>query len=762
VAGTPDYNSSASTQNLRDDKFGERVTLNNKRTGDWSFYYTFDDAGLLQPYPTSNLPGFPGTNATRAQVMNVSNTHVFGPTAFNELRLSYTRWAINPHQPSGAGLGPITNFGFVKGGLGIIPSVPALEGMPSMSIGDGYGFTIGLPTNVAPKINNSTQISDNFSKISGKHSLKFGVDFRKIQMNLFGASDYNGAFSFQGGETGNAFADWLIGTPDNYAQSSQATLFSRSRYIAIYAQDSYKLKPNFTINAGLRWDQTQPFWETQGKLNVINWGEASVVFPGAPTGWVFPGDPGIPKTVSPTRNNNFGPRLGIAYSPGFNDGPMGKVFGGPGKTSIRAAFGLYYIAVEDQPAAWSIADAPFGAFFNGQDTWLQQPFEDVRADQDPGQKFPIPPAIRGEKLNWAQLQPISGSPVIPLNNVVPSVMHWNFTVQRELARSTILTIGYVGTGGRHLLVQQETNIASPGRCLQIAQILDAEGESGEACGPFGEDLVYNLGGGQFAYGTRNHSITSGNYEPQGILDFAATDNYNANMASSYYNSLQASVEKKVGAVQLLAAYTFSKSMDNASNFLDNPISPINGRLSKALSAFDLTNNFVVSYTYAVPFQRLKSHGVMGKVLGGWQVSGITRFTTGLPVALYEYDDRALYGDGLDVPNYNSRAIQITNPRENAAHQYFSTQPFSEESLGVIGDANRRFFHGPGLNNFDCTLRKNTRISERFSTELRIEFFNLFNHAQFTTPDGSFTDTSFGDVTGANAPRIGQAALKLYF
>jgi hypothetical protein len=761
INGAPYFSSSSSKQDLRDDKFGERITLNNKRAGDWSVYYHFDDDSLLTPYPNANLPGFPGSTASRAQAVNVSNTYIFGPTAVNELRLSYTRFSTHPGTPSGPGLGSLSSFGFEEGGLGIIPANPQVVGMPTMSIGNGYTFTIGIPDSQDSQFNNTYQFADNFSKLTGKHSLKFGVDIRLIQLNFYSSPDTNGDFSFAGGETGNAFADYLLGTPDSYAQGSVATLFSRSNYGAAFAQDSYKLKPNFTVNMGVRWDVTEPFYEKHNELNVINWGQASTIYPGAPTGWVFPGDAGISKTVSPTRYHNIAPRLGLAYSPGFHDGPMGKVFGGPGKTSIRAAFGLYYVAVEDQPGSWTIADAPFGNFFSDSDTYLQAPFEDVRVDNDPGQRFPVNVPQPGQKIDWSQFQPIHGSPVVALNNVTPSVMHWNLNIQRELPKSVILTTAYVGTRGRHLLVGEESNIASPARCLQIAQIADADGEPGEACGQYGEDLVYNLGGGQNFYGTRNHSITSGYYESQGILDFSNNDNYNANMGTSDYDALEASVEKKVGALQLLAAYTWSKSLDDASNYIDNYINPINGRVSKALSAFDMTNNFVVSYTYALPLQR-NTHGALAKLLGGWQWSGITRFGTGLPVSLYEYDDRSLYGDFIDTPDRSSTPVQYMNPRNTAAHQYFSTQPFSLEAIGYYGSSNRRFFHGPGLNNWDVMLRKDTHINDRFSTELRIEFFNLANHAQFTSPDGSVTDTPFGDVTNANSPRIGQVALKLHF
>jgi hypothetical protein len=768
INGTPYFSSSSEKQNLRDDKFGERITLNTKRTGDWSFYYHFDDDSLLNPYPNANLPGFPGATASRAMVMNASNTYIFGPTAVNELRLNYTRFSTHPGTPSGPGVAPLSSFGFVEGGLGIIPSNPKVVGMPTMGVGNGYGFTIGIPYSQDSQTNDTYQLTDNFSKLTGKHSLKFGLDIRNIQLNFHSSPDTNGDFSFSGGETANSFADYLLGTPDGYAQGSVATLYSRSNYVGVFAQDSFKLKPNFTVNAGLRWDVTQPFWEKNNELNVINWGQNSTVFPGAPTGWVFPGDPGISKTIAPTRYNNFAPRLGLAYSPGFHDGAMGKVFGGPGKTSIRAAFGLYYIAVEDQPGSWTIADAPFGNFFSDGNTYLEEPFKDVLIDNDPGQRFPVSAPRPGQKLDWSKFLPIHGSPVVALNNVTPMVMHWNFTIQRELPKSIILTTGYVGTRGRHLLAAEESNIASPARCLQIAQILDAQGRAGEACGPYGEDRIYDLNGdGQYtlgvdAFGTRNHSITSGYYASQGILDFSTGDNYNANMASSDYDAFETSVEKKVGALQLLAAYTWSKSLDDSSNYLDNYINPVDSRVSKALSAFDLTHNFVVSYTYALPFQR-NTHGAMAKLLGGWQLSGITHFSTGLPIWLHEWDDRSLRGDYIDTPNYNGMPIRYMNPRDTAGHQYFSKTPFSPESLGFYGTANSRFFHGPGLNNWDLLLRKNTRISERFSTEVRIEFFNIVNHAQFVVaPYTGIGDPTFGDVNSANAPRIGQVALKFFF
>jgi hypothetical protein len=236
--------------------------------------------------------------------------------------------------------------------------------------------------------------------------------------------------------------------------------------------------------------------------------------------------------------------------------------------------------------------------------------------------------------------------------------------------------------------------------------------------------------------------------------------WEATVANSTYNALQTSLEKKLGDLRFLAAYTWSKSLDNSSGFYDQ-INPFNPNNTRALSTFDITHNFVVSYSYDLPFAR-SAHGVQGKLLSGWTVSGITRFTTGLPVTISESDDASLCGcGGVDVPNYNGQRIHFFDPRKTGG-QYFSTDPFSGETLGVAGNANRRFFHGPGLNNWDFALHKNTRLTERTALEFRAEFFNLFNHAQFTNPSGDILGSNFGVVGDTRDARIGQLALKLSF
>ncbi len=767
---SPFFSSSSEKRRVNDDKTGHRINLATQKYGDWAGYYHYDDSSLYNPYAGANLPGFAGNVPTRAQQVNFSNTKAFGGTMVNEARVNYTRLFINQTEPApGPGVGTLGSFGFKTDGLGLLPAVPSLEGLPTLSVSGSYGFSLGVPANTIKQINNNYSASETFSKILGRHSLKFGGEFRAIQVNEYNASTPNGGFGFDGTESGNAFADFLLGAPSLFRQQSYSTFFTRSKYGAMFVQDSFKLKPNLTVNMGLRWEVSQPFYETQDRLNAIVWGMQSTKYPNSPTGWVFPGDPGIPSTISPTKYNRFAPRLGLAYTPNWDSGILGKLFGGPGKTSIRMAAGIYNTAMEDMPAFYTIGDAPFGLYYESQArVYLEEPYKSRTDGNDPGQRFPFTDPKPGQPINWSTYLPIGGSPGTRPDNTVSYSMHFNFTVQRELPKSIVLSAGYVGTRGRHLLAKVESNPGSSARCLQIAAILTQQGRAGEACGPGGADQIYDLNGdgkftiGQDAFGTRPYSITSGQFAQAGLLDFTGNP-FNTTWANSNYDSLQVSAEKKAGAFRILGAYTWSKSIDNSSNWNDENLNPYNFRLSRSLSAFDLAHNFVASYTYDLPFDLAVKSAFGRKLLGGWQLSGITRYTTGLPVTLTQSGDRSLTGTGgVDRPQYNGLGISILDPRASSSHLYFDKSAFSSEIIGVPGNANRRFFHGPGIANWDVSLVKSTTFLERFSTEFRVEFFNVFNHAQFNNPTGNFTSGSFGRITSARDPRIGQLALKVHF
>jgi hypothetical protein len=281
------------------------------------------------------------------------------------------------------------------------------------------------------------------------------------------------------------------------------------------------------------------------------------------------------------------------------------------------------------------------------------------------------------------------------------------------------------------------------------------------CGPTSEDSVFTTTGGQIISGTRPR-FGGGPGTVPGI-NFGS-NGWFVSAGNSNYNSLQLNLRHTSGPLDFLAGYTYSKALDNASGYGEQ-INPINPKLSKSLSAFDVTHNFVISYIYRLPLDKL---GGPARLTRGWQLSGITRFATGQPVTLIETDDRSLLGTPftgpfptpVDTPNFSPGPLNFTNPR--SGQPFFSTSLFSQEQLGQLGTANRRFFHGPGVSNFDMSVQKDTNITERMRLEFRAEFFNIFNHAQFVFVQGNFNSTSFGQVTSAADPRIVQFGLKLLF
>lgn len=751
------YSNDSQKNSIRDDKIGERVDFNNQKTGTWSWYYHFDDSTAYNALPLASVPGFPSVTPTRAQEMVMSNTKVFGPSAVNEFRLSFFRSSTHKDEPEGS-FAKLSSLGFVtgNGSLGIVPSGP--PGFPQ-TVPPMYflNFTIGVPTLTTGQPNNTYMISDGFSKVAGKHSLKFGGELRYLQINERNVCSPNGNFVFDGTVTGSDIADYLLGAPANsngYTQCSMQFLDSRTRYGGAYAQDQWKITPNLTLNLGLRWEVSMPWYDTQGKIETIVPGEQSTQFPTAPLGWVVPGDPGIPSTLAPTRYNNFAPRVGLAYSPGFTDGILHKIFGGPGKSSIRASYGIYYTSIEDLNLFYEVGDAPFGLYWSSSvPVMLDEPWLDRQDGSSVGQRFPftfpIPGSPADKTLNYAQYEPLTFSPGYDIHNRLPYAEHFNFSIQRELSKSTVLTLAYVGTEGHRLISQYDADPGSPALCNQ----LNAEGAS-PTCGPGGASVPYTLPNGTVVYGTRTN------------LPAPAFGGYNtvtANIANSNYNAGEITVERKAADVTFLAAYTFSKGIDDASGFGDL-VNFSNYRLSRALSSYDVTHNFVVSYTWAVPFDRAFG-GLPKRLTQGWTVNGITRLCTGFPINLSQSGDVSLYGtEGVDVPDVVG-PVQTQNPRNpgpNGPNTYFLPGAFVTGPSGAFGDANRRFFHGPGLVNTDLGMTKRIPITESMAVELRGEFFNIFNHTNFGGPNGNFASSLFGVVTSARDPRIGQVSAKFFW
>jgi hypothetical protein len=752
--GTGLFSDSSQKNSVVDDKMGQRVDFINEKTGNWSFYYHYDDTTVNDALPPSgaSVPGFPAVTPSRAQMFVMSNTKTFGATQVNEFRVSFFRTATRTDVPKGS-FADLSSLGFAtgSGSLGIIPSGPANfpQTVPPIYFND---FSIGVPTLTTFQPDNTWLFADSFSKIVGNHSLKFGGEFRYLQVNERNTCAPNGDFTFNGSETGVDFADFLLGAPNSYNQCSQQFLDSRTRYGALFVQDTYKIKPNLTLNLGLRWEVSMPWYDTQGKIETIVPGEQSVVFPTAPKGWVVPGDPGIPSTLAPTRYNNFAPRAGIAYSPDFHDGLLAKITGGPGKTSIRAAYGIYYTSIEDLNLFYEVGDAPFGLYWvSPEPPMFDQPFETRSTGSSQGQRFPftfpIPGSPANKTLDYSVYLPLSASPGYSIHNQLPYAEDYNFTIQRELSKSMVLTMSYVGTQGHKLIAQYAANPGNPALCQQLNQL-----GATPTCGPYGEQTTYTLPNGTQVNGTRTSLGPA----------FGQGNSFTANIANSNYNSGQISVERKASDLTFLAAYTYSKAIDDASGFGDW-VNFSNYRLSRSLSSYDLTHNFVVSYNWAVPFDRAFSHASR-RLTQGWQIGGISRFSTGFPVSISQGSgDYSLIGESsTDTPNLIA-PIQTQNPRNsgpNGPNTYFLPDSFTSEQLGQFGTASRRFFHGPGILNSDLAIAKDTHLTEAISLQLRAEWFNIFNHAQFNNPVGNYSASNFGEVTSARDPRIGQLSIKV--
>ncbi len=788
------YSNSSLNGTVGDDKGGIRVDYNTPSWGNISGYYHIDDATVNNPYGGSSVPGFAALSLTRAQVAMVSDTKSFGSTAVNEFRFSYLRAANQLNTPQG-GIGvSLESLGF-PGGFnpngGIGPIAPMYEGVPNVGFNT---FSFGVPADTTRQYNNTYQVQDNFTKVIGTHSLKFGAQFHYDQINDRNYYGENGQFGFSGGESGLDFADYLIGAPDYLIQASQQILDSRTKYAGIYAQDSWRITPNLTFNYGVRWDMIMPWYDTGNKIETLIPGEQSVLFPGAPTGWVVPGDPHVPSTLAPTQYHNFSPRLGIAYSPNWSDGILGKIFGGPGKTSFRAGFGLFYTSVEDLSQFQEIGDPPYGLFYvSPAPPVFETPYIDRGTGDNEGQRFPFvfPPKGVSAKnpdttFNWAGVLPISGALAYRNTNVTPYSEDYEASLQRQIGSNAVLSINYVGTQGHKLITEQEANPGNQALCLQINQLGGTSG--GSPCGPYGEGGQYTLptGVNYPTAATANVQLvpanTCGTAGPANcVVNTTYTvlgpnfgnNPFEATIAQSSYNSLQVSLKQDGKYGNYLLGYTYSRCIDDASG-LEEGVNPFNAKDSLALCAFNVTHNFVASYEAKLPFDRAFHATSRPAVMlaSGWTVAGITTFATGLPVSISENDDNSLTGTQnteapYDLPDYNGGPVYThNNPRKNPV--WFNASAFTAEPLGTFGSSPRRFFSGPGLNNWDIAIIKDTKLTESKMLQLRFETFNTWNHAQFGNPNGLFNagDPSqggtFGVISSARDPRRLQLGAKFLF
>jgi outer membrane receptor protein involved in Fe transport len=725
----------------------------------------------------ANLPGFGMQIENDNRVLSVSYIHLFGPNTVNEARFGYNFIRNNqlPQEPirdSDLGIQRTTAENF--------PGLPLI-----LLAREAQGASVGSPFVSLPGSSSSLSFGDTLSWQHGKHSLRFGgqVIFRRWavtgNVNSYGEIDFP------------TFNDFLTGSSDFSVISSGLTNvdFRTTDYNA-FVQDDWKVSPKLTLNLGLRYELNMPGYEVQGRMSSFDpalYQPRMEVADGAPVGppiggFVLPGNvapqydvPGLPKVsrslLKSVDPNNFGPRIGVSWSPLDS-----------GRLAVRAGYGIFYSRPSFLGLGYGVIGPPF-----------------YTTAVSPGQTFANPfPTVVPQNL-YPTIQPgilLAGS-YLDRNNRTPYFQQFNTSVQYELSRNTTIQAAYVGTRGLRLYRFVGINQA------QIATLT--------------RPVVNAVTGEVITTNTWDNAQLRA--PMQGVLSngFAL----NRTDAQSTYHSLQITLARSMShGLQFQAAYTFSKSIDNASGpgggaGSDGSIDTSSGydtagilgnqldaRGNRGVSDFDRPQRFVAAYTWDVPQPHFAAHSTAGSwLLANWQVSGIVTLMSGLPIDIVDPAGGTLYGLNGARPNWAPGASRETAMRNIPPGYYFNPYAFSQAivqpgqpipsaqdpnalagHVGTdIGNVGRNALRGPSQSCVDFSLLKRWPIRESSSIEFRADFFNLLNHSNRNNPvsdisivpaTGGSVDPvtgrilipgDFGRIIGvSSSPRIIQLALKFSF
>jgi Carboxypeptidase regulatory-like domain/TonB-dependent Receptor Plug Domain len=734
----------------------------------------------LDPFPFATVPGFPSRTVANYYYTNLAYTRIFSPTALNEFRFvthrsNYLSDTSVKHLPTGPALG-----------IGITPDVAT--GPTNIYFDDG--FQIGPSENGPTRyVENTFSWTDSVSWTRGKHNWKFGAGFSPYQENLVYDYYTNGEFDFYTGYTGsgNPYADFLLGAAGGYFQGALAPSNIRSKSTYLFGQDEWHVSRNLVLTLGLRYEYNTPKTDTEGRSFSVIPGLQSTRFINAPLGMVFPGDPGAPKGTNFPDKTNFAPRFGFAWD------PTGK-----GRTSLRGGFGVFYDILKGED----------NLQFNGQPPFVSNAgfyFDDVGPGQNGPLNYLSQPFPAGNQVNTFPSQPppsdFDFSPVLPINSTgfiylddphlrTPYVYQYNLSLQQNLFADTVLEANYVGSSGRKLTSLKDIN--------------------------------------PMVLGTTDRALDSSCFECFGQLpEFQ-------NVSHANYNALEASLTRqakgsKLGTAYFTLSYTYAHNLDNASGFRQrNSVVPAYAPdLLYSSGDADVRHRISLSGGWDLPFDRMWATGPK-RLTKGWSVYPIVTWRTGFPfdiparlggsvdpanpgtsgagdpyvsnaaqvAPIHMFDPRRLttitpiiYGDdgsgncqisnGAPVtghflfdPNSFSNIPLANNPYDEGDNPCFpELDPVNNPADRTYG-LHRNILRGPHLTNFDVALAKTTAITEHVSLELRMEYFNAFNHPEFAQPtvgDGTanINSPNFGQITSTGSfrgptPRIGQLAVRLTF
>ncbi|MGE0127942.1 MAG: carboxypeptidase regulatory-like domain-containing protein [Blastocatellales bacterium] len=704
-------------------RLDDNLTEKDRLTG----RFNFEDYDEASTYNGISIVTLNPEAVTRSQNALIQETHTFRPNLINEFRVSYARVHTNRRRPKVEGA-TSTDVGIRN------PFLP--------ETGDTFGVDVRnffqiSNTNQLIIIRNSYMANDDVKWVKGRHNLAFGGMYQlsKVDLALPRSIPFMRIESNSRG-TSYAIADFLIGQVSGFfTQSLEQARRNKGWFFSLYVQDDFRISSRLSLSLGLRYDPYFTWGSPTNQVRLFSLqdalaGKRSRVFVNAPPGLSYPGDPDFPKNGATGDHNNLAPRLGFAYA-----------LTGDGRTSLRGGAGIYY---DQRPPA--ITFNLFQGVFPWSFTYTLTP--------PPG---PLSDPLRGATLPIFQIPPTSTAPfpstlsggnsLAPYEkSTSPITYNWNLTIERQLIASTLARISYVGSRANHIGVPIDLN---PGRYIPGSNL------------PLQERRVIPTIGG----------VRQTSQE-----------------ANSIYHGFQASLEKRfssgnsfLGGATLLASYTFSKSMDDFPHGADPtgntggsdigtlPAYDPNRRdIEYGPSRYDRKHRFVASYIWDLP--KLQDQNVLLRgVVGGWQTTGIFQYQSGLPITVLAGQDRSQTGINQDRAQYLGGAAYGTGgcrPGEAPCVDFLNPAAFGLPPLGSAGNAGKGMLRGPDFWTWDMGFLKNIQITERMRVQLRVEFFNIFNHTNFVPLAGqndfNYSRAGFGGLRSAGDPRIGQAALKIYF
>ena len=704
------------------------------------YYAQFNAPAVFQP---ADILTYIDQASILSQNFLVNETHIFNTNLLNEFHFSYSR--------ESATRGPSANAISVRDLGSNVPFQPAQKAIQSIAVTNFFSFG----DNPSGKfVRNNYSFNNNTSWIVGKHTIHFGGTIELSQVLIRNLFRQPGLFTFSGDNSGNAMADFLLGWTRQFQQGFGEFKDNRNTFPGVYIQDDYKISRRLTVNLGLRWEALLPWKEGQNRVEVFNpaaaaLGTRSTVFPNAPPGLFFVGDPGVIAHTGTTGSyNNFAPRLGFAYD-----------LTGDGKTSIRGGAGIFYgtrqegiinnrfvdvtpfspqlvLTTASGPKPGSFSD-PLCSALGTQTTFgCSQTVSPFPAP------FPPPSTQTFEKAVLA----VTWDPNRKL--MAPTVYNANLAIEREMPWGILARAAYVGSHTSHIRETVELDPASNGT-RKFASFPTVPGSVG--------------------YG----SITMADFD-----------------VNSSYNSLQLSAEKRASKnITILANYTYSKSIDtlplggavadvgsDSTSLL--PFGTPNRKQSdRGLSDFDHTHRFVMSYVWQLP--GLSGQNVFVRTIrGGWQFNGVMTAQTGRPFTVIAGKDQSKTALTQSGTLGGDRAIQVgpafgpgacaNDKLTGSCVDLLNTTSFTLPPIGGFGTTSKGQFRWPGQFTWDTGLVKNFQISERWAVQFRAEYFNILNHPNWSSDDASITPVvtksspQFGAIRTADDPRIGQLAIKIIF